>query len=108
MATGYSNELGEFPVDERVDAIVPLAPAVSSNSFSDETLATIEVPMWPGITTDTFTCGALTRRSVINASVMPSFVDSFDVVVAELGDDAAILGAAAWVQQMVRGSAPAT
>ena len=45
MATGYSSELGEFPVDERVDAIIPLAPAVSSDRFTDETLATIEVPM---------------------------------------------------------------
>ena len=27
--------------------------------------------MWPGITTDTFTCGALTRRSVISASLKP-------------------------------------
>jgi len=33
--------------------------------------STIEVPMWPGITTDTFTCGALTRRSVISASLNP-------------------------------------
>ena len=45
MATGYTNELGEFPIDERVDAIIPLAPAVSSTAFSDETLATIDVPM---------------------------------------------------------------
>jgi glucokinase len=29
---------------------------------------------------------------------MPSFVDSFDVVAAKLGDDATIMGAAAWAQ----------
>ena len=32
----------------------------------------------------------------INRRVMPSFVDSFQVTVAQLGDDAAIMGAAAW------------
>lgn len=45
MVTGFTNELGEFAADDRVDAIVPLAPAVSANAFSDETLATIDVPM---------------------------------------------------------------
>ena len=34
-------------------------------------LNTIDVPMWPGITTDAFTCGALTRRSTTSASVNP-------------------------------------
>ena len=34
-------------------------------------LATIEVPMWPGITTEHLMCGALSRRSVISASVKP-------------------------------------
>ena len=29
------------------------------------------VPMCPGITSDTFTCGALLRRSLISASVKP-------------------------------------
>ena len=33
--------------------------------------STIDVPMCPGITTDTLTCGALTRRSVISASENP-------------------------------------
>ena len=32
---------------------------------------TIDVPMWPGITTDAFRCGALMRKSVISASVKP-------------------------------------
>src|SRR5689334_2678408 len=34
-------------------------------------LSKIGVPMWPGITTEIFTCGALTRVSMINASVKP-------------------------------------
>ena len=43
--TGYSNELGEAPADDRVDAIVTLAPAVGSSWFTDERLATITTPM---------------------------------------------------------------
>ena len=27
--------------------------------------------MWPGITSDTFTCGAFMRKSLISASVKP-------------------------------------
>jgi len=34
-------------------------------------LAAIEVPIWPGITTEHLTCGALSRRSLIKASVNP-------------------------------------
>jgi hypothetical protein len=34
-------------------------------------LARIEVPIWPGMTTEHLMCGALIRRSVINASVNP-------------------------------------
>ena len=34
-------------------------------------LATIEVPIWPGITTEHLMCGALRRRSLISASVKP-------------------------------------
>ena len=34
-------------------------------------LETIEVPMWPGITTEHLMCGAFSRRSVISASVKP-------------------------------------
>ena len=34
-------------------------------------LITIDVPMCPGITTDTFTCGAFRRKSLISASVKP-------------------------------------
>ena len=34
--------------------------------------------------------------------VLPHFADSFHTVVAELGDDASVLGAAAWVRQLCR------
>jgi glucokinase len=40
-------------------------------------------------------------RNTANERVMSSFVDSFQVVVAELGDDAAVMGAAAWAQKTV-------
>ncbi|MEE3370308.1 MAG: ROK family protein [Planctomycetota bacterium] len=35
-------------------------------------------------------------------SVLPNFADSFHTVVAELGDDASVLGAAAWARQLCR------
>ena len=38
----------------------------------------------------------------INASVMPSFVDSFQVLIAKLGDNATIMGAAAWAEKISR------
>ncbi len=34
-------------------------------------LTTMSVPMWPGITTATFTCGAFTRKSSMSASEKP-------------------------------------
>jgi hypothetical protein len=34
-------------------------------------LARIEVPIWPGMTTEHLMCSALIRRSVISASVNP-------------------------------------
>ena len=33
--------------------------------------------------------------------VMPSFADSFEVVPASLGDDAGVMGCAAWAQHVV-------
>jgi len=36
-----------------------------------QVLNMIEVPMWPGITTEHPTCGAFSRRSEISASVKP-------------------------------------
>jgi glucokinase len=32
--------------------------------------------------------------------LLPSFVDSFEVVAAELGDDSTAMGAAAWVREL--------
>jgi predicted dienelactone hydrolase len=44
MASGFSNENGEFIADERVDAIIPLAPAAGPNLLTDELLASIDIP----------------------------------------------------------------
>jgi predicted dienelactone hydrolase len=44
MASGYDNENGEFVADERVGAIIPLAPAAGETLLSNERLASIEVP----------------------------------------------------------------
>jgi glucokinase len=41
--------------------------------------------------------------AAVNARVMPSYENSFEVVVAELTGDATITGAAAWAQQTVEG-----
>jgi predicted dienelactone hydrolase len=53
--TGYTNDLGEAPADDRVDAIVTLAPAVGAAWFTDERLATIEVPMMTVVGTNDMT-----------------------------------------------------
>jgi predicted dienelactone hydrolase len=44
MASGYDNENGEFVADERVGAIIPLAPAASGTLLNDERLASIGIP----------------------------------------------------------------
>lgn len=44
-ATGFANDLGSAVADDRVDAVVTLAPAVGSSFFTDELLASIDVPM---------------------------------------------------------------
>ena len=44
MASGYDNENGEFAADERVGAIIALAPAASEALLSDERLASIGIP----------------------------------------------------------------
>jgi glucokinase len=41
-----------------------------------------------------------TVRERAQKSVMPAFVNSFRVVAAKLGDDAVVLGAAAWVEKL--------
>ena len=43
-----------------------------------------------------------TVHSVAVKRVLPHFADSFHTVVAELGDDASVLGAAAWARQLRR------
>jgi glucokinase len=40
-------------------------------------------------------------KAAAQKRVMPSFVNTFDVVAAQLGDDSGVLGAAAWVQHVV-------
>ena len=48
VASGYENPLGSSPVDERVDALIPIAPAVGDGSsaglLTNELLAGIELP----------------------------------------------------------------
>ncbi len=44
MAAGFSNANGEFVADERVNAIVALAPAAGPNLLTDELLASIDIP----------------------------------------------------------------
>ena len=44
MASGFDNENGEFVADERVGAIVALAPAASEALLSNERLASINIP----------------------------------------------------------------
>jgi predicted dienelactone hydrolase len=53
--TGFGNDLGNVDADRRVDAIVLLAPAVGSTSFTDETLAGMTVPMMVLVGTDDIT-----------------------------------------------------
>ncbi len=40
----------------------------------------------------------------VRSNVMPCFADSFRVVVAELGDDATVMGAAAWARKRIQQS----
>ncbi len=45
--------------------------SVSEPARTLRELATMSVPMWPGMTTEHFRCGALTFRSLTRASVKP-------------------------------------
>jgi predicted dienelactone hydrolase len=45
LATGFTNDLGTTPVDQRVKAIIPIAPAASQSLLPDATLASVSVPM---------------------------------------------------------------
>ncbi len=52
MASGFANEAGEFVADERVGAIIALAPAAGESLLSDELLASIEIPSLVMVGTD--------------------------------------------------------
>ncbi len=52
LATGVTTSLGEIPPDERVDAIIALAPAVSEALLPDDRLAALDVPMMVLVGTD--------------------------------------------------------
>ncbi|NNC80118.1 MAG: hypothetical protein HKN94_08205 [Acidimicrobiales bacterium] len=51
MASGYENEIGSFAADERVDAIITLAP-FTSPILSDEALSAVSVPSLMIVGTD--------------------------------------------------------
>lgn len=55
LVTGFSGELGELSADDRIDAIIPLAPAVSDVLLTDERLASLDVPMLVVVGTDDVT-----------------------------------------------------
>ncbi|NND73556.1 MAG: alpha/beta fold hydrolase [Ilumatobacter sp.] len=52
MAAGFDNELGEFVADERVGAIITLAPAAGESLLTDERLASIDIPALVMVGTD--------------------------------------------------------
>ena len=52
ITTGVTTDSGEFVADDRVDAIVPLAPATGGTLLADERLAAIDVPMMVVVGTD--------------------------------------------------------
>jgi predicted dienelactone hydrolase len=51
-ATGVTTEVGEVLPDDRVDAIITLAPAVGGALLTDERLAALDVPMMVIVGTD--------------------------------------------------------
>lgn len=55
IATGISNEVGDLAPDDRVDAIIPLAPASGPTLLSDELLSSIDVPLMVVVGTDDIT-----------------------------------------------------
>ena len=56
VVSGYENDLGASPADDRVDAIIPLAPAVGPRSgptlLTDDALAAVDVPALVMVGTD--------------------------------------------------------
>ena len=55
MVTGFSNVTGSVEADERVDAIIPLAPATGSALLADDVLSLVDVPMMVIVGTDDVT-----------------------------------------------------
>lgn len=55
VATGFANEVGELAPDDRVDAIIPIAPATGPTLLTDDLLASIDVPMMVIVGTDDIT-----------------------------------------------------
>ena len=53
--TGFTNDRGTVGPDERVDAIVPIAPATGPTLLADEVIAQIDVPMLVLVGTDDVT-----------------------------------------------------
>ncbi len=45
LVAGLSTDVGEVPADDRIDAIIPLAPATGSQLVTDEVLADVDAPM---------------------------------------------------------------
>lgn len=52
VASGFDNELGEYVADERVSALIALAPAAGERLLSDERLMSIDVPALVMVGTD--------------------------------------------------------
>ena len=83
VASGFDNELGEYLPDERVGAIITLAPATGPTLLSDERLASIDIPALAMVGTDDTTTPAepnVTRPWELSAS-SPSY--RVDLVAAE-------------------------
>lgn len=66
VAAGYDNELGEYMADERVGALIALAP--EARGLSDERLASVTIPALVMIGTDDNGGGSATRPWELSAS----------------------------------------
>ncbi|MEP1125000.1 MAG: hypothetical protein ABJH68_14040 [Ilumatobacter sp.] len=77
VVSGYENELGSSPADDRIDAIIPLAPAVGDGTseqslLSDEALSTVDVPQLVMVGTDDVT-----------TPVVPNVTRAFDLTTSD-------------------------
>ncbi|MEY2957593.1 MAG: hypothetical protein RLZZ01_161 [Actinomycetota bacterium] len=55
VVTGFSNVNGTFEADDRVDAIIPLAPATGPALLADDVISLVDVPMMVIVGTDDVT-----------------------------------------------------